>query len=89
MASALAAPGPPGGIVPGGPAGGGRGTQLEPIRTRGESAGGARDSSNNFRINVWLAAIAMVQERPWLGIGPGNDAFNSIYPLYQQPRSMR
>jgi signal transduction histidine kinase len=28
----------------------------------------------------------MVQERPWLGIGPGNTAFNLIYPLYQQPK---
>ena len=47
---------------------------------------GRGDSSNNFRINVWLAAIEMVQDRPWLGIGPGNAAFNSIYPLYQQPK---
>ena len=62
-------------------------TQLEPIRTRVVSLlAGRGDSSNNFRINVWLAAIAMVQDRPWLGIGPGNDAFNSIYPLYQQPK---
>jgi putative inorganic carbon (HCO3(-)) transporter len=28
----------------------------------------------------------MIQDRPWLGIGPGNDAFNLIYPLYQQPK---
>jgi putative inorganic carbon (HCO3(-)) transporter len=28
----------------------------------------------------------MIQERPWLGIGPGNSAFNLIYPLYQQPK---
>ena len=62
-------------------------TQLEPIRTRVMSLlAGRGDSSNNFRINVWLAAIDMVQDRPWLGIGPGNTAFNSIYPLYQQPK---
>ena len=61
-------------------------TQIEPIRTRVASLlAGRGDSSNNFRINVWLAAIEMVQDRPWLGIGPGNAAFNSIYPLYQQP----
>jgi len=47
---------------------------------------GREDSSNNFRINVWLAAIDMIQARPWLGIGPGNTAFNLIYPLYQQPK---
>ena len=62
-------------------------TQLEPIRTRVMSLlAGRGDSSNNFRINVWLAAIDMIQDRPWLGIGPGNAAFNSIYPLYQQPK---
>ncbi|MFM1813084.1 MAG: hypothetical protein RLZZ336_2022, partial [Cyanobacteriota bacterium] len=32
------------------------------------------------------AAIEMIQARPWLGIGPGNTAFNLIYPLYQQPK---
>jgi putative inorganic carbon (HCO3(-)) transporter len=47
---------------------------------------GREDSSNNFRINVWMAALSMIQDRPWLGIGPGNTAFNLIYPLYQQPR---
>ena len=62
-------------------------TQLEPIRTRVVSlVAGRGDSSNNFRINVWLAAVEMIQDRPWLGIGPGNNAFNSIYPLYQQPK---
>lgn len=62
-------------------------TQVEPIRTRIASLlAGRGDSSNNFRINVWMASLAMVHDRPWLGIGPGNAAFNSIYPLYQQPR---
>jgi putative inorganic carbon (HCO3(-)) transporter len=62
-------------------------TQIEPLRIRVLSlAAGRGDSSNNFRINVWLAAIDMIQARPWLGIGPGNTAFNLIYPLYQQPK---
>jgi putative inorganic carbon (HCO3(-)) transporter len=47
---------------------------------------GREDSSNNFRINVWKAAIDMIHDRPWLGIGPGNKAFNLVYPLYQQPK---
>ena len=47
---------------------------------------GPEESSNNFRINVWLAGRDMIQARPWLGIGPGNDAFNQIYPLFQQPK---
>lgn len=60
---------------------------LPPLRDRVLSIfAGRRDSSNNFRINVWIAVIDMIRDRPFLGIGPGNDAFNAIYPLYQQPR---
>jgi putative inorganic carbon (HCO3(-)) transporter len=47
---------------------------------------GRGDSSNNFRINVWMAVLEMIKARPILGIGPGNVAFNQIYPLYQRPR---
>ncbi|MDX1978151.1 MAG: IctB family putative bicarbonate transporter [Pseudanabaenaceae cyanobacterium bins.68] len=46
---------------------------------------GRADSSNNFRINVWLAVLEMVKSRPILGIGPGNKAFNLVYPFYQRP----
>ncbi|PPS41442.1 IctB family putative bicarbonate transporter [Chroococcidiopsis sp. TS-821] len=60
---------------------------VEPVRDRVLSIfAGRGDSSNNFRINVWLAVIEMIRDRPILGIGPGNTAFNRIYPLYQQPR---
>lgn len=47
---------------------------------------GRSDSSNNFRQNVWAAVFEMIRDRPIIGIGPGNDAFNKIYPLYQRPR---
>ena len=61
--------------------------KIEPLRIRLLSmAAGREDSSNNFRINVWMSALQMIQARPWLGIGPGNSAFNLIYPLFQQPR---
>lgn len=60
---------------------------VEPLRLRVLSIfAGREDSSNNFRINVWLAVIDMIRDRPILGIGPGNTAFNKIYPLYQQPK---
>ncbi|NER24269.1 MAG: putative bicarbonate transporter, IctB family [Symploca sp. SIO1C2] len=60
---------------------------VEPIRDRVASIFvGREDSSNNFRINVWSAVIEMIRDRPIYGIGPGNDAFNKIYPLYQRPR---
>jgi putative inorganic carbon (HCO3(-)) transporter len=57
---------------------------VEPLRARVFSMFlGRADSSNNFRINVWTAVIQMIKDRPILGIGPGNDAFNRIYPRYQ------
>lgn len=60
---------------------------VEPVRDRVASIFvGRQDSSNNFRMNVWSAVVEMIRDRPILGIGPGNNAFNKIYPLYQRPR---
>jgi len=60
---------------------------VEPLRERVASIFVARnDSSNNVRINVWLAVLEMIRDHPLIGIGPGNNAFNQIYPLYQRPR---
>lgn len=42
------------------------------------------DSSNNFRLNVYAAVFEMIRARPIVGIGPGNEAFNQVYPLYQR-----
>jgi len=61
---------------------------VEPVRSRFQYLAGRADSSNNFRINVWAAVVEMIHDRPILGIGPGNTAFNKIYPLYQRPRLM-
>ena len=59
---------------------------LEPLQVRLLSAlAGRGDSSVNFRINVWTAAWQMLRDYAWTGIGPGQDAFNRVYPLYQQP----
>ncbi|MGC1306503.1 MAG: IctB family putative bicarbonate transporter [Phormidesmis sp.] len=43
------------------------------------------DSSNNFRMNVYAAVFDMIRARPIIGIGPGNEAFNQVYPLFQRP----
>ncbi|MEL6910746.1 MAG: IctB family putative bicarbonate transporter [Cyanobacteria bacterium J06643_13] len=60
---------------------------LEPLRLRFMSIfAGRADSSNNFRINVWEACFKIIADYPWLGIGPGNDAFNQIYPRYMNSR---
>lgn len=59
---------------------------VEPLRDRVASIfAGREDSSNNFRLNVWFSVIEMIRDRPILGIGPGNNAFNQVYPLFQQP----
>jgi putative inorganic carbon (HCO3(-)) transporter len=42
-----------------------------------------KDSSNNFRINVWTAVQRMIHDRPILGFGPGDRMFKKIYPIYQ------
>jgi len=62
-------------------------THVESLQVRVMSLlAGREDSSNNFRMNVWTAVLQMIQDRPWIGIGPGNTIFNLIYPLYQQPK---
>jgi len=60
---------------------------IPPIRDRiGSIFVGRGDSSNNFRINVWAAVLDMIRDRPIIGIGPGNEAFNKVYPLYMRPK---
>ncbi len=60
---------------------------LEPLRLRLMSIfAGREDSSNNFRINVWEACFKIIKDYPLIGIGPGNNAFNQIYPRYMNSR---
>ena len=59
---------------------------VESIRLRFLSIfAGREDSSNNFRINVWEAVFKIIADYPLTGIGPGNEAFNAIYPRYMDP----
>ncbi|AFY30542.1 IctB family putative bicarbonate transporter [Calothrix sp. PCC 7507] len=60
---------------------------VEPVRLRVVSIfADRRDSSNNFRRHVWDAVFEMIRDRPIIGIGPGHNSFNKVYPLYQHPR---
>ena len=52
------------------------------IMTRLMSIGDTTDTSTNFRLNIWLATLAMLRDFWLVGIGPGYTAFNAIYPLY-------
>jgi putative inorganic carbon (hco3(-)) transporter len=60
---------------------------VEPLRLRIMSIfAGRGDSSNNYRINVWEAVRDMIADRPLIGIGPGNEAFNKRYPLFMDSK---
>lgn len=56
------------------------------LRTRVLSIFAMReDSSNSYRMNVWLSTIEMIKDNWLLGIGPGNDTFKQVYGLYMIP----
>jgi putative inorganic carbon (hco3(-)) transporter len=60
---------------------------IEPLQLRVMSIfAGREDSSNNFRMNVWMGVIDMIRDYPLTGIGPGNGAFNIVYPRYMSPK---
>jgi len=44
------------------------------------------DQSISFRLRVMAGAMEMVKHYPIFGIGPGNRAFNLVYPLFQKAR---
>lgn len=47
------------------------------------SIGNLGDRSTSYRVSIWLGTIAMLRDGYWmLGIGPGDAAFNKIYPFY-------
>ncbi len=43
------------------------------------------DSSNAFRMNVWVATWQMIKDNWWCGIGLGNETFRLVYGLYMVP----
>ena len=46
------------------------------------SIGDMSDSSTSYRVFIWLGTIAMLKDYWFCGIGPGNTAFNLVYPAY-------
>jgi O-antigen ligase len=46
------------------------------------SIGNRQDSSTSYRIYIYLGTLAMLKDYWLSGIGPGNAAFNLIYPRY-------
>jgi putative inorganic carbon (HCO3(-)) transporter len=54
----------------------------ESVLSRFTSIGNIGDTSTSFRVFIWLGTISMLRDYWFSGIGPGEPAFNKIYPLY-------
>ncbi len=46
------------------------------------SIGNLSDRSTSYRVSIWMGTLAMLKDYWLCGIGPGNEAFNSVYPAY-------
>src|SRR5262249_37647765 len=55
---------------------------VDRITRHAESIVATENVSNVERVNRWIAAIEMVRDRPWLGVG--YDAFGQSYPRYRR-----
>ncbi len=52
------------------------------ITSRFLSIGNLKDTSTNYRVNIWKAAVRMARDYFWSGIGVGTSAFANVYPEY-------
>lgn len=50
------------------------------------SIGNLGDTSSSYRLLIYLGTIQMLQDFWLVGIGPGSQAFNMIYPRYSYPQ---
>ena len=46
------------------------------------SIGNLSDASTSYRVYIWMGTLAMLKNYWLCGIGPGEDAFNMVYPAY-------
>ena len=46
------------------------------------SIGNLKDASTSYRVNIWMGTLAMLKNYWLCGIGPGDAAFNMVYPAY-------
>ena len=54
----------------------------ESVLTRFTSIGDMGDTSTSYRVYIWLGTLVMLKDYWFCGIGPGSDAFNTVYPKY-------
>lgn len=54
----------------------------ETIIERFMSIGNMEDSSTSYRVYIYMGTLAMLKDYWFSGIGPGETAFNMVYPSY-------
>ena len=54
----------------------------ESVWSRFTSIGDMADSSTSYRVYIWMGTLAMLRHYWFSGIGPGEGAFNIVYPDY-------
>ena len=52
------------------------------IISRFTSIGNLNDNSTSYRVYIWMGTLAMLKDYLMCGIGPGDAAFNAVYPAY-------
>ena len=52
------------------------------IIQRFASIGNLADRSTSYRVSIWLGSLRMLKDYWLCGVGPGNVAFNTVYPTY-------
>ena len=57
----------------------------ETIITRFTSIGNLADTSTSYRVSIWRAAVHMIEDFLFTGIGIGEGAWREIYPDYTLP----
>ena len=50
--------------------------------SRFTSIGNLTDNSTSYRVYIWIGTLAMLKDYWLCGIGPGDGAFNMVYPAY-------
>jgi len=55
------------------------------ILNRFLSIGDLGDSSSSYRLYIWLGTLSMLKDYWFVGIGPGSQAYNLVYPRYAYP----
>ena len=54
----------------------------ETVISRFTSIGNLTDNSTSYRVYIWMGTLAMLKDYWPCGIGPGDGAFNMVYPAY-------